>query len=72
VRRSFEPRDRLVELAARYTVPTIYAWREFPIAGALTSIKGTSDQMLAASKSKGTGPPPIPSMLYTFNAVQQS
>src|SRR6476469_11282847 len=30
-------RDRLVELAARHAVPTIYAWREFPIAGGLVS-----------------------------------
>jgi putative ABC transport system substrate-binding protein len=30
-------RDRLVELAARHGVPTIYAWREFPIAGGLMS-----------------------------------
>ena len=30
-------RDRLVELAARHVVPTIYAWREFPIAGGLMS-----------------------------------
>ena len=26
-------RDRLVELAARHAVPTIYAYREFPVAG---------------------------------------
>ena len=30
-------RDRLVELAARHAVPTIYAWREFPEAGGLMS-----------------------------------
>jgi putative ABC transport system substrate-binding protein len=30
-------RDRLVELAARHAVPTIYAWREFPVAGGLMS-----------------------------------
>lgn len=30
-------RDRLVELAARHALPTIYAWREFPIAGGLMS-----------------------------------
>jgi putative ABC transport system substrate-binding protein len=30
-------RDRLVELAARHGVPTIYAFREFPIAGGLMS-----------------------------------
>ena len=30
-------RDRLVELAARHAVPTIYAWREFPISGGLVS-----------------------------------
>jgi len=30
-------RDRLVGLAARHAVPTIYAWREFPIAGGLVS-----------------------------------
>jgi putative tryptophan/tyrosine transport system substrate-binding protein len=30
-------RNRLVELAARHTVPTIYAYREFPIAGGLMS-----------------------------------
>jgi putative ABC transport system substrate-binding protein len=30
-------RDRLVELAARHAVPTIYAYREFPIAGGLMS-----------------------------------
>src|SRR5262249_52560915 len=30
-------RDRLVELAARHGVPTIYAYREFPIAGGLMS-----------------------------------
>ena len=30
-------RDRLVELAARHAVPTIYAFREFPIAGGLMS-----------------------------------
>ena len=30
-------RDRLVELAAQHAVPTIYAYREFPIAGGLMS-----------------------------------
>ncbi|MGB8095486.1 MAG: ABC transporter substrate-binding protein, partial [Pseudolabrys sp.] len=30
-------RDRLVDLAARHAVPTIYAWREFPVAGGLMS-----------------------------------
>jgi putative tryptophan/tyrosine transport system substrate-binding protein len=30
-------RNLLVELAARHAVPTIYAWREFPIAGGLMS-----------------------------------
>ena len=30
-------RDRLVELAARHAVPTIYAYREFPLAGGLMS-----------------------------------
>jgi ABC-type uncharacterized transport system substrate-binding protein len=30
-------RDRLVELAARHAVPTIYAFREFPIVGGLMS-----------------------------------
>ena len=30
-------RNRLVELAARHALPTIYAWREFPIAGGLMS-----------------------------------
>ena len=30
-------RDRLVELAVRYAVPTIYAYREFPLAGDLMS-----------------------------------
>ncbi len=30
-------RDRLVELATHHAVPTIYAWREFPIAGGLMS-----------------------------------
>ena len=30
-------RDRLVELATRHAVPTIYAFREFPIAGGLMS-----------------------------------
>ena len=30
-------RDRLVELAARHAVPTIYAFREFPVAGGLMS-----------------------------------
>ena len=30
-------RDRLVELAARHAVPTIYAYREFPISGGLMS-----------------------------------
>ena len=30
-------RDRLVELAARHAVPTIYAYREFPVAGGLMS-----------------------------------
>jgi len=30
-------RDRLVELAVRYAVPTIYAYREFPLAGGLMS-----------------------------------
>src|SRR6185369_93658 len=30
-------RDRLVELAARHAVPTIYAFREFPVAGGLIS-----------------------------------
>ena len=30
-------RDRLIELAARHAVPTIYAFRDFPIAGGLMS-----------------------------------
>jgi len=30
-------RNLLVELSARHAVPTIYAWREFPIAGGLMS-----------------------------------
>jgi putative tryptophan/tyrosine transport system substrate-binding protein len=30
-------RNRLVELAAQYAIPTIYAFREFPIAGGLMS-----------------------------------
>ena len=30
-------RNQLVELAARHALPTIYAWREFPIAGGLMS-----------------------------------
>src|SRR5262245_35097793 len=30
-------RDRLVELAAHHAVPTIYAYREFPVAGGLMS-----------------------------------
>ena len=30
-------RDRLVKLAARHAVPTIYAYREFPVAGGLMS-----------------------------------
>ncbi|MGB9262372.1 MAG: ABC transporter substrate-binding protein, partial [Pseudolabrys sp.] len=30
-------RDRLVDLAARHAVPTIYAYREFPVAGGLMS-----------------------------------
>jgi putative tryptophan/tyrosine transport system substrate-binding protein len=34
-------RDRLISLAARYTIPTIYQWREYVIAGGLISY-GTS------------------------------
>ena len=34
-------RERLASLAARYAVPTIYEWREFPEAGGLISY-GTS------------------------------
>jgi putative tryptophan/tyrosine transport system substrate-binding protein len=30
-------RDRLFALAARHAVPTIYAYREFPLAGGLMS-----------------------------------
>jgi putative ABC transport system substrate-binding protein len=30
-------RNLLIELAARHVVPTIYAWREFPVAGGLMS-----------------------------------
>jgi len=30
-------RNQLVELAARHAMPTIYAWREFPVAGGLMS-----------------------------------
>jgi ABC-type uncharacterized transport system substrate-binding protein len=30
-------RDRLVEMAARHAVPSIYGWREFPAAGGLMS-----------------------------------
>jgi putative ABC transport system substrate-binding protein len=33
-------RNRLVELAAHYAVPTIYAYREFPVAGGLMSYGG--------------------------------
>jgi hypothetical protein len=28
-------RDRLVALSARHAIPTIYSWREFPVAGGL-------------------------------------
>src|SRR5262249_11467629 len=30
-------RDRLIALAARDSIPAIYAWREFPVAGGLMS-----------------------------------
>jgi ABC-type uncharacterized transport system substrate-binding protein len=30
-------RDRLVALSARHAIPTIYSWREFPVAGGLMS-----------------------------------
>jgi putative tryptophan/tyrosine transport system substrate-binding protein len=33
-------RNRLVELAAHHAVPTIYAYREFPVAGGLMSYGG--------------------------------
>jgi putative tryptophan/tyrosine transport system substrate-binding protein len=33
-------RNRLVELAAHYAVPTIYAYREYPVAGGLMSYGG--------------------------------
>jgi putative ABC transport system substrate-binding protein len=33
-------RSRLVELAAHHAVPTIYAYREFPVAGGLMSYGG--------------------------------
>jgi putative ABC transport system substrate-binding protein len=36
----FTQRNRLVELAARHAVPTIYAFREFAVAGGLMSYGG--------------------------------
>jgi putative tryptophan/tyrosine transport system substrate-binding protein len=30
-------RDHLIEMAARHSVPTVYGWREFPVAGGLMS-----------------------------------
>jgi len=44
-------RDRLVSLAARYSLPTVYQWREFATIGGLMSY-GTS--ILAAYQQAGT------------------
>jgi len=48
-------RDRLVELAARHAVPTIYAWREFPIAGGLMSYGADFNELTVCSENTSAG-----------------
>jgi len=59
-------RDRVVELAARHTLPAIYQWREFVVAGGLISY-GTSladahrqQGVYVGSILKGTRPADLP------------
>jgi putative tryptophan/tyrosine transport system substrate-binding protein len=56
-------RDRLVELAARHAVPTIYAYREFPVAGGLMSYGADFKEpyrVYAARILKGEKPADLP------------
>jgi putative ABC transport system substrate-binding protein len=66
-------RHRLVELAARHEVPTIYAYREFPVAGGLMSCGGDFTEPyrllggMPAGFSKGKSPP-----IFQFNRPPRS
>jgi len=62
----FSRREQLLALASRHAVPTIYIWREFPVAGGLISygVKVTETFRQAGSYAgrilKGTKPADLP------------
>ena len=43
-------RERIVGLAAKYAVPTIYAWREYVLAGGLMSYGTDLPEVLSPSR----------------------
>jgi hypothetical protein len=66
-------RNQLVELAAQHAIPTIYAYREFPIAGGLMSYGGDYTEPLVCSEytpaefSRGSSRP-----IFQFNRPPRS